>query len=276
VARRAWPSRDANRGTATYNLELLVAGTAGVTLSQRKAKKKPQRPHAVLDSLSEWSRETYQAFLKLPDFMTFYGQATPIDALEVSGIGSRPSRRTGQRSLADLRAIPWVFSWTQSRFYLPGWYGVGTALERLKKEDPARFATLGDEAKSWPFLAYVFNNVETNLASANEDLMKKYGALVEDRKIREKFLGIILKEYRRTRDLFEEIFRGSFAERRPRMLKTLQVRHDPLLVLHRQQLALLEEWRALRLKGDAEEAEALRPSLLLSINAIASGLRTTG
>ncbi|WP_197673057.1 phosphoenolpyruvate carboxylase [Verrucomicrobium sp. GAS474] len=266
----------ANRGTATYNLELLVAGTAGVTLSQRKMKKKPTRPGALLDSLSEWSRLNYQAFLKLPDFMTFYGQATPIDALEVSGIGSRPSRRTGQRSLADLRAIPWVFSWTQSRFYLPGWYGVGSALERLKKEDPASFATLGDHAKSWPFLAYVFNNVETNLASADEDLMKRYSALVTDKKIRDKFVGIILKEYTRTRVLFEEIFRGSFAERRPRMLKTLQVRHDPLLVLHRQQLTLLEEWRALRAKGDTEAAEALRPSLLLSINAIASGLRTTG
>ena len=266
----------ANRGTATYNLELLVAGTAGVTLSQRRLKKKPQRPGVLLDTLSEWSRETYQAFLKLPDFMTFYGQATPIDALEVSGIGSRPSRRTGQRSLADLRAIPWVFSWTQSRFYMPGWYGVGTALERLKKEDPASFATLGEHAKNWPFLAYVFNNVETNLASADQDLMKRYGSLVEERKVRDKFLGVILKEYTRTRVLFEEIFRGSFAERRPRMWKTLEVRHDPLLVLHRQQIALLEEWRALRAKGDTEATEALRPSLLLSINAIASGLRTTG
>ncbi len=266
----------ANRGTATYNLELLIAGTAGVTLSQRKTKKKPQRPEAVLDTLSAWSQETYQAFLKLPDFMTFYGQATPIDALEVSGIGSRPSRRTGQRSLADLRAIPWVFSWTQSRFYLPGWFGVGTAMGRLKKEDPEAFASLGGHAKSWPFLAYVFNNVETNLASADEDLMKRYAGLVAQKKIRDSFMGIILKEYTRTRVLFEEVLCGSFAERRPRMTKTLEVRHEPLLILHRQQITLLEEWRELRAKNDHDAAEALRPSLLLSINAIASGLRTTG
>ncbi len=254
----------------------MLAGTAGVTLSQRATKAKPHKLEPVLDTLADWSREAYQALLKRENFMAFYGQATPIDALEVSGIGSRPSRRTGQRSLADLRAIPWVFSWTQSRFYLPGWFGVGTALHRLKKADPESFAILGESARTWHFLGNALMNVETNVASADEATMRQYAALVTNKAVRDELLDIILKEFTRTRKVFEEIFQGSFDARRPRMAKTLRMRHEPLAILHRQQIALLTAWRKARADDDAEKAERLRPSMLLSINAIASGLRTTG
>ncbi|MDE1170358.1 MAG: phosphoenolpyruvate carboxylase [Verrucomicrobium sp.] len=265
----------ANRITATYNLEILLAGTAGVTLRQEHQPRKPHRLEPLLDTLAEWSGEHYRRLLQREHFMEFYAQATPIDALEVSGIGSRPSRRTGQRNLEDLRAIPWVFSWTQSRFYLPGWYGVGTALETLKEKDPATFRALAGHAREWPFLGYVLMNVETNVASADAETMRSYAALVTRKKVRETFLGIILEEFERTRSLFEEIFQGSFAARRPRMVKTLQMREEPLAFLHREQIALLAKWRKLR-EGDPASAEQLRPTLLLSINAIASGLRTTG
>jgi phosphoenolpyruvate carboxylase len=266
----------ANQVTATYNLELLLAGTAGVTLARRHRKTRPHRLEPLLDTLAEWSREAYQALLQRENFMAFYAQATPIDALEISGIGSRPSRRTGHRSLADLRAIPWVFSWTQSRFYLPGWFGVGTALEKLRETDAANFHALADHTQTWPFLGYVLTNVETNVASADEETMRRYAALVGPKALREEFLGVILKEFAKTRQVFEEIFQGRFEERRPRMAKTLQLREAPLAVLHKQQIGLLARWRKLREAGDTEGAERLRPSLLLSINAIASGLRTTG
>jgi phosphoenolpyruvate carboxylase len=126
----------ANRSTATYNLELLLAGVTGITLRQRHIHEPLDDAVSVVGELSEFSRNAYRALLGMEGFIDFFRSATPIDALELSRIGSRPSRRTGQRSLADLRAIPWVFSWTQSRYYLPGWFGLGTALHRLQSSNP--------------------------------------------------------------------------------------------------------------------------------------------
>ena len=127
----------ANGATANFNLELLLAGTAGTSLRPAGGPVVPvgSAMENSVNLLVAASREVYEGLLRAPDFMEFYSQATPIDALEQSSIGSRPSRRTGQRTLADLRAIPWVFSWNQSRFYLPGWYGVGSALAKLREAD---------------------------------------------------------------------------------------------------------------------------------------------
>ena len=223
------------------------------------------------------SREVYEGLLREGDFMEFYSQATPIDALEQSSIGSRPSRRTGQRTLADLRAIPWVFSWNQARFYLPGWYGVGSALATLRDADPAAFGLLKDCVNGgWPFLRYVLMNVETNIASADLGTMSDYATLVADATVRAKFLNRIRTEYQRTHDLLTECFGRSTMDRRPRAAKTLRLRADALHVLHRQQIELLARWRGLQKTGDDSAAKKMLPELLLSINAIASGLRTTG
>ena len=126
------------------------------------------------------------------------------------------------------------------------------------------------------FLSYVLTNVETNLASANLDLMRAYAALVTDKEIRTRFTETITAEFDLTQNLLAELFDGSMADRRPRMAKTLGIREAPLKVLHHQQIALLREWRALIEKDKQTAADALLPKLLLSINAIASGLRTTG
>ena len=198
--------------------------------------------------------------------------------LENARIGSRPARRTGKsgHSISDLRAIPWVFSWTQARFYLPGWFGVGSALQELKDTKPEDFAGLKRALADSTFLSYVLTNVETNLASANTELMSEYAGLVEDASIRQTFLTLILGEFERTKSLLAELFDGPMEQRRPRMAKTLGIREAPLRVLHQQQIMLLREWRA-HLAADREaQANALLPKLLLSINAIASGLRTTG
>ena len=209
--------------------------------------------------------------------MAFYSQATPIDALEQSSIGSRPARRTNQRTLADLRAIPWVFSWNQARFYLPGWFGVGTALEHLQQEDPEGFTRVKDSLDGgWPFLRYVLMNVETNLASADHDIMALYAGLVEDEGIRNKFLGQIMSEFERTQAMLGECFGRASMSRRPRAAKTLALRAHALLVLHHQQIELLGRWRGMQRSGEEEAAKRMLPELLLSINAIASGLRTTG
>ncbi len=268
----------ANLANATYNLELLLAGAAVTTARHRHLPPAEEPCAAFLERLGETSQAAYQKFLKADGFIEFYRQATPIDALENSRIGSRPARRTGKKgfSISDLRAIPWVFSWTQARYYLPGWFGVGSALEALKTDDPGGFAKLKAALPQSTFLTYVLTNVETNLASANLELMGEYAGLVEDSSLREKFFGEIRGEFERTRALLAELFDGDMHDRRPRMSKTLEIREAPLRVLHKQQIALLREWRGHLANEATEKADALLPKLLLSINAIASGLRTTG
>ena len=266
----------AHLGSAVYNMELLMASASGASARHRFRPAQDDPTRAVMDRLADWSRDAYRALLHAPGFMTFFRHATPIDALENARIGSRPARRTGQATLDDLRAIPWVFSWTQSRFYLPGWFGAGSGLERLKNEDPAGYAILAEHLPGSAFLRYVLTNIESSLVSANETLMRAYADLVPDVEIRDRFLGIILDEYHRTRTILEELFKGTIEKRRPRLAYTLAIREEPLKVLHAQQIALLKLWRERVKSGEAEAIEELLPDLLISVNAVASGLRTTG
>jgi phosphoenolpyruvate carboxylase len=268
----------ANLANATYHLELLVAGAAVTTAHHRHLPPVADPCEGFMARLGDSSQAAYQQLLAADGFIEFYRQATVIDALENSRIGSRPARRTGKQgfSISDLRAIPWVFSWTQTRFYLPGWFGVGSGLAALKQEDPAGFAAFKLALPHSTFMSYVLTNVETNLASANLELMQGYAGLVENVELREAFLGKIIAEFERTRSLLAELFDGEMRARRPRMAKTLEIREAPLRVLHLQQIALLRDWRSHLASGHPEAADALLPKLLLSINAIASGLRTTG
>jgi len=265
-----------NLPTAVYNLELLVSGVTVATLRNSRASAPDARLQAVSELLSQFSREAYQEQLESPGFIKFWSSATPIDALEHSFIGSRPARRTGKRTVEDLRAIPWVFSWTQARFYLPGWFGVGTALERLQAEHPKEYAYLKKQRESWPFIRYVLYNAETSLASADLDIMNEYASLVSDAALRTSQFNRIKGEYRRTERMLEDFFGAPRAERRPRLTRTLAMRAEGLRRLHAIQIALLREWRDLRSRRRMREAESLVPTLLLSVNAIASGERTTG
>ncbi len=268
----------ANTANATYNLELLLAGASVTAARHHQPSPAPDPGEAFIDALHASSKQAYRSLIEADGFIDFYRQATPIDALENTRIGSRPARRTNQKghSISDLRAIPWVFSWTQSRFYLPGWYGVGSALKALREANSGDFETLHNALPGSVFLSYVFTNVETNLASANPDLMRDYAALVGNESLRERMLATILDEYQLTRDILAELLEGTMQERRPRMAKTLAIREAPLKILHHQQIALIREWRAHLARGRSKQAEDMLPGILLSINAIASGLRTTG
>ena len=260
--------------TAAYNLELLVAGVSATTIDHELNPPLQQTSLApLLERLSRASQRGYRELLDAEGFLTFYRQATPIDALEHSSIGSRPSRRTGQPSLADLRAIPWVFSWSQARFYVPGWFGAGSGLKELSD---AELAEIRGRIRAWPFLYYVLTNIESSIASTDPDLMRAYAELVEDPVIRGRFLKIIFDEWNLTREMLEKLRGAPMADRRPRMLKTLGLRAEALSVLHLQEIHLLKKWRGLKSAGDEAGADAMLPDLLLSINAIASGLRTTG
>lgn len=263
-----------NLAQAAYNLELLLASATEVSvLKAREVVPSDDRMQAM-ERLAAASREAYEALIRDPGFMTFYGQATPIDAIERSRIGSRPARRTGHRTLADLRAIPWVFSWSQARFFLPGWFGVGTALESLQRSDPEGFELLRKQAESWPFLTYVLTNIETSLFTSDRPVMRRYASLVADAPIRDRLMATIEAEHERTERMLATCFRRPFSERRPLLFQSLRLRQDPLRFLHEQQIEELRHWRAMQGAGSAEESALLR--VMMTLNAIASGLRTTG
>ncbi len=264
----------ANLLNATYNLELLVAGVLGTTIRHQHTTSKTHSLEPLMDRLAETSHKKYEALIHTEGFMTFYRQATPIDTIESSKIGSRPSRRKKSSSLDDLRAIPWVFSWNQSRFYLPGWYGVGTAFEELKNSEPETFQELCNQIPEWPLLRYILTNVETSLATVDLELVQEYAALVQDETIRNRFMDLIIEEFRRTQAILETILGGVFEQRQPFAFKQFQLRKKSLTQLHRHQITLLRQWRPLH--PDESQYDKLLSDLLLTVNAIASGLKTTG
>jgi len=256
--------------TATANLEWLLAGTLGAQMLATRHPL-PESVSKTMDQIVTHSRKAYRALLDAPGFMTFYRQATPIDAIEQSRIGSRPSRRTGQATLDDLRAIPWVFSWNQSRFYVPGWYGVGSALDALEASGAEAYEDFQKSIQTTPFLRYVFYNIESSIASSDETWMRTYAELVKEEDVRERLLNQILDEHTRTVSHLTKLFKRPLTERRPRFYETIKKREAPLTQLHRRQIELLRHTRSVE-KVDAETTE----KLLRVVNAIASGLRTTG
>ena len=266
----------ANHITAVNNLELLTAGVTQNTFLHDVAVRSEAAQAKVMDRLAEFSREAYQDLIRTPRFIEFFRQATPIDVIEASRIGSRPSRRTGAASLEDLRAIPWVFAWSQARFYLSGWYGVGSALARLKEEDPKGFEVIRKNYDDWPPLRYMLKNASTSVLASNRSMMKLYGGLVTDKKLRSLFLNRILAEHNLARKMLDELSGSKLSEGRPRLRKVIALRESAIDLLHEQQVALLKDWRKKVADGDRKEADALLPQMLLSLNAIAAGLQATG
>ena len=266
----------ANRLTGAQHLEQLLAGVTRWTLAHDLDSQPAHPAEEIFEQVATESRSTYRELIEMPGFVEFFTQATPIDAIESSRIGSRPPRRSGQRTIQDLRAIPWVFSWGQARFNLPGWYGVGSAFLRLRERDPAGWRAIGGAVRDWAFLSYLLHNVETSVGEAHAGLMAEYAALVEDEELRVRALDRILSEYQRTREILAELFGASIADRRPRLVKAVAIRHQALLRLHREQIRLLAEWRRELRKGRPDRADGVLQALLVTVNAIASGVKTTG
>ncbi|MFK7988169.1 MAG: phosphoenolpyruvate carboxylase [Sandaracinaceae bacterium] len=207
-----------------------------------------------------------------PRFLDFFRQATPIDVIEASRIGSRPARRTGKRTLSDLRAIPWVFAWNQSRFALPGWFGLGSALLALQDRAPDRFARVIAAKRPetrWAPMHYLVSNAATAWMQSSVDEMQRYAALADDPATRDEVLAVVMAEHERTRLALEAIYGGPLATVRSAIHAALARRHAALRPLHERQIGLLRAWRA------APNDDAL-PELLLTVNAIASGLGATG
>jgi phosphoenolpyruvate carboxylase len=264
----------ANHATAVHHAELLVANVLRASVLARDGGSAPEEAAALerdMSVLAERSFAAYRELVTREGFVRFFRQATPIDVIEQSRIGSRPARRTGQHTLADLRAIPWVFAWGQARFHLSGWYGVGTALAHLEQTSPEGFERVRRHLFTWAPVHYGLSNAATAVAWADPEVMVRYASLVEEPALREGILRAVLDEHARTHAMLERLYGGPLSERRPDVDEAIAARRPALHLLHDRQVALLQRYRA----GEHPD-EDLLTQLLLTVNALAMGLGGTG
>ncbi|HEX6313296.1 MAG TPA: phosphoenolpyruvate carboxylase, partial [Gemmatimonadaceae bacterium] len=206
-----------------------------------------------------------------PDTLTYFRLATPVDELEQARIGSRPARRGGGGGLDDLRAIPWVFGWMQSRHVVPAWFGVGHACERFLARGDSRRDVLREMMRDFPFFRDLIRNVEIGMAKADLDIAARYAELVDDTTLRQRMVTMLREEFARTRHAVLEITgQQELLEQNPVLARSIRLRNpyvDPMSLI---QVSLL------RRKRDGDNSEALNYAMAATINGIAAGLRNTG
>ncbi len=264
-----------NPMTATYNLHALSSGVARHIIKNREQAEEVAYPLHAMEFLAQKSFEHYRDLIQTQGFINFYSKATCIDVLERSKMGSRPARRTGTRTLNDLRAIPWVFSWNLSRITITGWYGLGAALNALKTEKPEEYDRLKKSIEQWSFFKFLMIQTESNLILSNLGIMRQYAALDEDAEEREQFVNKILTDYQNGFQMIEALFEEPASIRRGGQYDNLKWRNDKLLVLHQLHIQYLREWRDIKTE-DSPEKEKTLTRLLSLINALSSGLKNTG
>jgi len=227
----------------------------------------------LTDRLATRSYEAYRELVEQPGFIAFFSQATPIDEIENLPIGSRPSRRRGERSLGDLRAIPWVFAWTQNRCLLPAWYGLGTAILEVKYDDRLAWEQLREMYRDWPFFTATIDNAAVALAKADPAIGQRYAELVDDDDIRRRLWPLLAAECDRSRQaVLDVVGSRELLETTPWLKRSIEARNplvDPLNLIQVEFLRRREQSN-----GDADGS--LREILRLCVQGIASGMRTTG
>ena len=255
---------------ASQNLELALSALVEASLARRTpdhAIEDVQRWYRVMDLVSTAAFNAYRQFIDEPGMVEYFTTSTPVEELSLLNIGSRPARRTGQSiGVSSLRAIPWVFGWTQSRQIIPGWYGVGSGLEAaFEAGDNHELARMYRE---WPFFRTFVSNVEMTLVKTDLSIARHYVDNLVPAEHRGVF-GMISSEYARTIAALRRVTRTDLLADRPVLRRTLAVRDaylDPLNVL---QVELLKRSRS----GDPYRYQR---GLLLTINGIAAGMRNTG
>lgn len=231
----------------------------------------------VMERLARRSYETYRDLVDQPGFVEYFGAATPIDEIETLKIGSRPARRRGERTLADLRAIPWVFSWTQNRCLIPAWYGLGAALVELLDADPAAWQTAYEMYRQWPFFQATIDNAALALAKSDAFVAERYAELVENDELRDRLSAMIATERDHARRAILALTGGAdLLSSTPWLQASIDARNpyvDPLNLI---QIELIRRRRGLPPDAAAEDAERIRGLLRLTVQGIAAGMRTTG
>lgn len=268
--------RYANPETARYELTM---GISGLMLASRCLIEAPETDRkdyiAIMDELARYGEEAYRDLVTAPGTMDYFYEVTPMDAIALLNIGSRPShRKKADRSLASIRAIPWGFGWGQSRHTLPAWYSLGTALERWRGDDPVRLAKLQKMYQDWPFFRALLSNTQMALFKAEPRIAEQYLRLAQDRQQAERTYRRIREEFNRT--VFQILNIAGLhqlMEETPDLQLSLARRNIYLDPLNHIQVVLLERYR----QGTTpEDREQWLDPLLRSINAIAAGVRNTG
>jgi phosphoenolpyruvate carboxylase len=258
---------------AEWNLELMIA--ASLEALARADAPQTQESSGWNDAMEAMSQSAFAYYRKHiaenPDVLLYFEQATPISELENMQIGSRPSRRSQSRRLEDLRAIPWVFGWMQSRNAVPAWFGVGHALERFAAQSPGNPQRLREMMAHFPLFSDLVRNVELAMAKADLTIARLYASLVEDKNIRDRVFALLEEEFLRTRQALlaitgeKELLEGNAVLSRSIRLRNPYV--DPMSLV---QVDLLRRKRA------GENTPALNYGLGATINGIAAGLHNTG
>jgi phosphoenolpyruvate carboxylase len=257
------------RGIALRTLEQITGSVALATAMPRHRGNDLPEWHEMMDVIAAESRKTYRKLIyKTPDFYEYFRTATPIDVIERMRIGSRPSSRRSQSGIEDLRAIPWVFAWTQARFILPGWYGFGSGLSKAIETYGKN--AVGELFREWFFLRSLVADAEMVLAKSDLGIAEMYSHLSGN--LHEKFFPLIAAEFALTRDTIldfsehESILEGDMTLQRAIMLRNPYV--DPISQM---QVDLLSRWRA-----SNHQDEELFNALLVTVNGIAQALQNTG
>lgn len=258
---------------AERNLELMVAASLYALARPRQMNKNAEP--AWEEAMEEMSADAFAFYRERiadnPDIIPYFEQATPVLEFELAKIGSRPARRSKSRALSDLRAIPWGFGWMQSRHVIPGWFGVGFALERFAARGKGREELLAEMARDFPFFNDLLRNVELALAKVDIPIARLYAGLVTDTGLRERVFSLITGEYGRTMGmLLKTLGQSRLLEGNPVLAQSLRLRNpyvDPLSLI---QVELLRRRRG------GEESEELDYVLAATINGISAGLRNTG
>ncbi len=272
---------------ALYNLETIASAVVQASLLSTGFDD-IQPWHEIMEELATRSRSHYRALIyEQPDFVDFFHQVTPIEEISQLQISSRPARRGGKKDLGSLRAIPWVFSWTQTRFLLPSWYGVGTALQEFLTEAPdENLKLLRYFYYKWPFFKMVISKCEMTLAKVDLQIAKHYVEELSQPEDRDRFQALfeqIATEYCLTRDLVLEIAgHKRLLDGDPDLQRSVQLRNGTIVPLGFLQVSLLKRLRQHKTQNAAgvirsrySRGELLRGAQL-TINGIAAGMRNTG
>ncbi|HZX72334.1 MAG TPA: phosphoenolpyruvate carboxylase [Rhodanobacter sp.] len=256
------------RALALRNLEQTVSAVLRASLRPREDDPREQRWRTQMDALSANSRATYRAFVEHPHFVDYFRSATPIDVIERMTLGSRPASRRSMRGVQDLRAIPWVFAWTQCRSILPGWYGLGSALEQGVREFGED--AMAEIARDWPFFSNMLDDVEMVLAKCDLEIAAAFSRLSGP--LHDEMFGLIRSEFERTRrELLQLKGHHTVLQDAPRLAASIRLRNpyvDPMSLL---QVDLLQRWRA----SDCDD-DVLLQALVACVNGVAQGLQNTG
>jgi phosphoenolpyruvate carboxylase len=279
---------------AIRNMELVVAGVVQSSVPDEgvsESRIHPSPTHEWITLMNTLSTSAHRRYRQLiyedPTFLQFFEQATPLLELGWLNIGSRPARRAKGRGIEELRAIPWVFSWMQSRYVLPSWYGVGGALEEYIEQDPANLEQLKALYKRWPFWRAFLDNLQMTLSKADMHIASHYAMLVDDEALRTRLSREIVDEYERTRRNVIRIVGGKeLLDNSPVLQQSIRRRNPYVDPLSYFQVTLLRRLRASggildrdpRQESSHEENEQdkLTYAVLLTINGIAAGVRNTG